>query len=137
MLTGRQIRVAGFILIAAALALLILAAIQGDLRLAILIIFPVIIGEGALPAIGGILLFSGFVALFLSFAIGFQGAGVDGTSDGYVEGGISRTGPRSEYGGVVLIGPIPIILGSNRRMALAMAIVALVALAVLLMILVL
>jgi len=110
-----------------------LAALQGDLCLAILVIFPVIIGEGALPAIGGILLFSGFVALFLSFAIGFQGAGVDGTSEGDAEGGISGAGPRSEYEGVVLIGPVPIILGSNRRMALAMAIITLVALAVILM----
>jgi len=137
MLIGRQIRVAGLILIAAALALLTLAALQGGLHLAILIVFPVIIGEGALPAIGGILLFSGFVALFLSFAIGFQKVGVDGTSEGYVEGGIPRTGARSEYRGVVLIGPVPIILGSNRRMALAMAIVTLVALTVLLMTLVL
>jgi uncharacterized protein (TIGR00304 family) len=44
-----------------------------------------------------------------------------------------RTGGRAEFGGVVLIGPVPIIFGSNPRIALIAAAVAIIVLAIVLM----
>jgi len=127
MVDSRCVRLAGIVLPCIGIAMLVVAALQGNLDFAILVVFPVIVGQGILPALGGLMLFVGLVLLFLSFLIGFEGwSGVPPDASDTMDGG-----ERGRWGGVILIGPIPIVFGSDRRMALLTAIVAMVILIIL------
>ncbi len=123
MMGGKWSLTAGILFVVIGIAMLVVAATQGDLNLAIFVIFPIIVGEGVLPALGGVLIFAGLLLIFFSFVARLQeGAGraVDRASEA------SDTGQRKRYGGVLLIGPLPIIFGSDKNVVLIMAIVALV-----------
>jgi uncharacterized membrane protein len=98
--------------------LLSYAVYLGEVVVALVLIFPVIISTGGVGAAALLLLVLGFIALVLScFSLG---EGDVETSDELgPEGGGKGRG--SGFGGVVLIGPVPIIFGSDRRTALIAA----------------
>lgn len=124
--------IAGVACIAASVA-------AGEAEVSLLIIFPVFSGSSGLFLLGTALVVFSFIAGFMALMVGQ--AELAGATSGPA-GGAPASGDakrETKYGGVVLIGPVPIAFGSDRSMALAMlvlgiilAIAALVALALLL-----
>lgn len=94
--TGIGAVIAGAVLLAWALA-------RGEARIDLFLIVPVIHGAGVVVAAAFLLFFLGMLLLFLSFFLG-----LDYTAEG-------DHGPpiKGEWGGVILLGPIPIVLGSS------------------------
>jgi uncharacterized membrane protein len=97
----RALRLTGGLLLAAGIVLLAWAAAEGQVSLALVLIVPVLYGAGPLAALSFVTIFAGIVLAFLSF---FRSAACE---DGPAapEGG-------KEWSGVILIGPIPIVIGS-------------------------
>ena len=96
------------------------AAARGELELYLFLIFPVIRAEGAWGAASLLLAVGAFVSLLLTV---FSGA----TSD--------RRNVRPSAGGVLIIGPLPIVLGTDRRATILALVVAVTVLALLLFLL--
>lgn len=123
--------VAGVVCIAA-------SVLSGEADVSLFLIFPVFTGSSGLFLVGIALMVFSFVVGFMFLMMGqleLAGAtlGPEARTDPKAD-----KGGRGRYGGVVLIGPVPIAFGSDRTVALAMlvvgivvAIVALVAIALL------
>ncbi|GEM_PF-1123265 len=111
----RPLAAAGALLLALSLALLLYAALRGEASLALLFVIPILTITGPVGAVGALLLPAAILLLFLSLLPerGQQNAVQD-----------SVTGSR--WGGVVMIGPIPILFGSARgsRRAFILAVLA-------------
>jgi len=83
------------------------------------LIFPFVVTSDPLAAIGFILIFIGFIILFLSPFYGEVSEDIPHISH-------EPTAERKEYGGVILIGPFPIAFGSSEEMAKTMLILGIV-----------
>jgi uncharacterized protein (TIGR00304 family) len=99
----------------------------GEADLALVVIFPVVSGSGGLFLLGVALIVSGLLLGFVLITM------QQSETTGYrqKEGGSSDTGPRpvetgTRYGGVVLLGPVPIAFGSDRSIAVAMLVLGIV-----------
>lgn len=103
------LRLAGPVLLAAGVALLVVGALRGEVRGGLLFIIPFVYGEGPLAALGALALMAG---LLLTFAARFAGAARVGPSRGAaaIPAGV-------RHGGVLFIGPLPVVWGSDSRMA--------------------
>ncbi len=107
------------------IALFIVSAVRGEGGMALFFIFPIFYSTGPLGALGMLLIFA---SIFLFFIAPFT----------YNEEKISKINenemPRKEnqirsekhYGGVILIGPIPIVFGSDKNQALNAVIFAII-----------
>lgn len=115
------------------------AVLTGEAEVSLFLIFPMFSGASGLFILGTLLIILSFIAGFMLLTIGQieLSGGCFGATGGRAdqEDGTSEL----KYGGVVLVGPVPIAFGSDRNIALAMlvigivlAIVTLVALALLL-----
>jgi uncharacterized protein (TIGR00304 family) len=104
MVSSRTLRYLGIALMAIGAMALIAAVATGEAQFALVVIVPIIYGSGAL--VGGAILaiFAGVLLLFLSLSPHDPGA------EGKPDEGAPRA--KSEWGGVILIGPVPIIFGS-------------------------
>jgi len=105
--------IAGIACVAAAIA-------TGEAEVDLVVIFPVFSGSSALFLLGtGLIVMSfllGFVMLALSHGELVSERIAPGTP------GEPATEKKTHYGGVVLIGPVPIAFGSDRRTAVVMLI---------------
>ena len=111
------------LLFATGLAVLVTAIATGDAEMSLIVVFPLISGSGGLFFLGTALIVISFLVGFALLTMGQieiarYGQGGSGTDDAPREG--------SRYGGVMLIGPIPIAFGSSMRMALAMLVAGIV-----------
>jgi uncharacterized protein (TIGR00304 family) len=103
----------------AGLALIATAVAAGEADVSLVIIFPVFSGSSLGFLLGVLLIVSSFIVGFILMATDNEkpeertGAASDAMSS-------SEPRSRTEYGGVILLGPIPIAFGSNKRMALIM-----------------
>lgn len=95
----RGLRVAGVVCLVAGGLLLAYAAMEGNVRVGLFLIVPFVYGTGLAPFAGMVLGMAGLVMLMLSAFQGFAAAW-------------PTTHRRS--GGVVLLGPIPIVWGDAR-----------------------
>jgi uncharacterized protein (TIGR00304 family) len=116
-------RAAGLYLLLVGILLLALAIASGEAKVALVLIIPIIYGSGALAAGGILLIFAGIVLMSLSYFT--FAAPAEEPSDAHHEP------TKKEYGGVILIGPIPIVFGSARslkgsRLLLALAVISLI-----------
>jgi uncharacterized protein (TIGR00304 family) len=128
-------------LLAASILLLVIGAAaiakalgDGDAELSLVLVFPVISGSGGTFALGAVSLFAGVLLLFLSGSLLLaerqMGMGPRVTRPAEADAREVRVpGPAggSGFGGVVFIGPIPIVFGSGSfggRLMLAMAVLA-------------
>ena len=103
------VRITSYIFIAVGFALLFLSLLIGHAKFGIFIVFPFVYGYGILPAISFLLIIVGIFLFFLS-PMQFKYENVEPiTEEKKVE---------KHFGGVVLIGPIPIIFGSDRNTVL-------------------
>ncbi len=93
-------RMIPLILFAVGSLLVVVSVIRGEASLALLLFIPIIYGGGWMLGVGILLIIASFLSMF------FLSAKVDGVSRG-----------ESRYGGVVFIGPIPIVFGSDHKMA--------------------
>ena len=116
----RAIRLLGASLILLAIALLAWAVLDGQVSFALVFIIPVLYGTGPLLAVSVLMAFGGAALLFLSFF----GPAVRSDASAAPEGA------KKEWGGVILIGPIPIIIGSAGMLKGRKAIVLLAVLSV-------
>ncbi len=97
-----------FIVLLAGISLVIFSIIEGEANIALLFIVPIIYGTGAYLAMGILLIFLSFIMFFI-----FLGHPRVGSRE------IKRTKTEKEssYGGVIFIGPIPIIFGKDKSIA--------------------
>ena len=103
-----------------AIFFIILGVSSGEVEFGVVLIFPFFVGTG-LYAAGGI--FCLFIAFLLSF-FGFSFRFVDRHStESDFEDKKTET---SVKGGVIFIGPLPIVFGSNYKIALVMMIIAII-----------
>lgn len=123
--------VAALALLAAAAAVVAAGVAYGQLRIAFLLIIPVIYGSGLAGVLAAVMVFAAFMmfAVAASMEMRREGEATVGTEE-YGRGGAeTRTERRSRVGGVIFIGPIPIIFGSDRKITgymIAAAVVILV-----------
>ena len=99
-----------------------LGFLQGDVEGGILIVFPFIGGSGIFAFLGVI---SFFMAILL-FMFGFTSTLKSDDSGFEYEESPTQKKTSVKGGGVVLIGPIPIVFGSNWKIAIVMMIVAII-----------
>lgn len=105
----------------------------GQAEISLFIIFPVFTGSSWLFVLGTLLIILSFIVGFALLAMGRAVAGIGQLAaepPGQRVGETER--PRTSYGGVIFIGPVPIAFGSSRSMALAMLVIGVVAFVVLL-----
>jgi len=96
---------------------------RGEANLYLVLVVPVIVGTGPLAFLGIFLVFAGFLLTFLLWPVRVdmepEGRGVSAVSpDG--------TPPARRWGGVLFLGPIPVIFGSDPRMTRTMLLVGVV-----------
>jgi uncharacterized protein (TIGR00304 family) len=112
-------------------ALLGYAVASGEASVAIVVFIPVVHGSGIMAFLGMICIIAAIFLAFLGFANRFVGE--EGNES---ERSTSKTRPPqpTQYkpqksvkgGGVVLIGPIPVIFGSDTKMAIILVILAII-----------
>ncbi len=127
----RNLRAIGLALLVAGVVATVLGVLNGDIQVGLALFFiPYLQSSTWLGAVAILLIFAGILVLILDAIRSVNDQDVyvgEGTEKG------SEVGARTEMGGVVLIGPIPIVFGTSNRAAL----LALVAAALLVMALVL
>jgi len=107
-------------LFVAAIALIIASVATGEGQVGLFLIFPFIIASGPLALAGSALLLLAIISVFIAFWKTGEAARPDaGGSDAAV-------GQERKFGGVVMIGPIPIAFGSDKRMAKWMAVAGII-----------
>lgn len=100
----------GIIPFLAGVLLVIAAVMRGEADLSLVLFIPVIHGGGLMLRLGILLIVASFL---LWFFLPFGGSSTSGKGE-------------SGYGGVVFIGPIPIVFGSDTKMTRTMLIIGLV-----------
>ena len=109
--------------------LIAVSVATGEADLSLVVVFPVISGTGGVFLLGMLLTVAGLLLGFALMVIGktewadHQEPARTGESGLHHARGEKR---EVRYGGVVLIGPIPIAFGSNMRMAVTMLVVGII-----------
>lgn len=137
----RWLRLAAIGLFVAGLVLLVAGLFTGDAEFYLVLIFPVVKSSGPLPIAGLLLMVSAF---FIWFASLYSMAGSPGQADerdasgqGEAPGapgkgkgpgteGPGRVGarPRTKVGGVVFVGPIPVVFSNDSVLGKKIAVLA-------------
>ena len=119
----------------AGVACIVVAAVSGDAQVQLFIIFPVVSGNSLLFILGVLLIVASFILGFV-LAVTSMTEAEPIPSLGSTSGSTAQTDgmpqKKTRFGGVVLIGPVPIIFGSDRKMAWIMLLVAIVLISVVL-----
>jgi uncharacterized protein (TIGR00304 family) len=120
----RPLRILAICMILAGAALLAYCVVIGEMQVALVLIVPVIFGGSILGVLAIGLMIAG---VFIFIVDSFLGASPEGMQDGLVDGGhpSSPTG-KTEFGGAVFIGPIPIIFGSSKKVTIYVVILSIV-----------
>lgn len=111
---------------------------SGEGAVHIFLIFPVISVNSIFSGLGALFLIMTFIFVFLGFVTGFEPVSLEELQS-EMRGGDVRTPQQSspppaqgskrinvQGGGVVLVGPIPIIFGSNQKLTLILVIISLI-----------
>ena len=107
------------------IALVAATVATGETDVSVVLVFPVFSGSSLLFLLGVLLIVASFITGFAMVGVGQieSGPGQIAQNQAPPESASSR---RTEYGGVVLIGPVPIAFGSNKRIALVMLVIGVV-----------
>lgn len=127
----RPLRAVAAIMILAGAALTVYGVAIGEMQVVLVIFVPVIVASSILGALAiGLVIVGMVVGMADMFLNAFKEEG-----QGYLsnEGRTSETAKRTEFGGVVLIGPIPVVFGSSRKVAMYAALIAIVILVLMLL----
>jgi uncharacterized protein (TIGR00304 family) len=102
-------------------------ALTGEVQVGLFLFFiPYLTSSSGAGAAAMLLVFAGITVLLLSAMVGASPSGEDADNGGRAP---PASGPKAkgEFGGVVLIGPVPIVFGSSSRPALiALALAAMI-----------
>lgn len=111
------LRALGWGLVAAGVVLLAMAWAQGNVRVFLVLVVPVVVVEGPLGVLAVLAVVAGLVALFASAWAGAVGPAPPehGQGDAGDRPGPTAEASRRRSGGVVLLGPLPIVWGSDER----------------------
>jgi uncharacterized protein (TIGR00304 family) len=114
------------VLFAAGICAIVASVASGESEASLVLIFPIVSGSGPLLLLGIVLIFTSFLAGFAMMVIA---AGRVGALDfGDVPTDMQGKAPekRTRYGGVVLIGPVPVAFGSDMKMARIMLVIGVI-----------
>lgn len=115
----RLARLLGPALLVAGVACLAVGYLQGEASLSLFVIFPVITATGGWSALGILLLIAGVFAFFLTWPAWSIPESVPPT-------GPAQSAPTAppapvasnrRWGGVVFLGPVPVVFGSDAKIA--------------------
>jgi len=124
---------ASVVLFCVSVALMAASIASDDGQVGLILIFPFIVAWGPLAVAGAVLL---LLAVLCAF-VGIWSAGEAAPREvgGSGEGAADATGKReSRFGGVVMIGPLPIAFGSDKETAKGMMIVGIALFVILLLV---
>ena len=124
----RTSRLLGPLVLASGVAVVALALARGEASLSLALVIPVIVATGPWGGLGIALVVFGLVATFL-LGISPDRPGTVGSPVDTPMPGESST--RRRWGGVVLVGPLPIVFGSDARVSREMLLLAAILLLVL------
>lgn len=116
-------------LLAASVAVLGASVATGDGEVGFFLIFPFIVAWGPLAMVGAALLLLSLLWIFIGI---WRASEVATTGSGGPAASGEQAGREKRFGGVILIGPIPIAFGSDKGMAKSMLLLGVVLFVVLL-----
>jgi len=120
----RLARLLGPAILVAGLIALALAVMRGEANVYLILVIPAVVGTGPLAVLGILLVFLGF---FLTVFLGLAGAAPPMPGPPQVsEAGPRDAKPPSRWGGVVFLGPIPLVFGSDPQMTRTMLILGVI-----------
>ena len=97
--------------------LILMAISSGEVKGGFFVVFPFLVGTGIYASLGILLIFLAFVMLIFGILESFKGEDFEIEPTEMPE-------KKVEGGGVVLIGPFPIVFGTNLRIALILIVLA-------------
>lgn len=100
----------------------ILGFLQGEIQTGFFVIFPFLIGSGVYSFAGIIFIFLAILLFMLGFTKNIESEGTEKDEEGTQQ--IKKTSVKG--GGVVLIGPLPIVFGSNWKIAFFLMVLAII-----------
>jgi uncharacterized protein (TIGR00304 family) len=105
------------------IATIALALARGEASVYLVLVIPIIVGTGPLAFLGIFLVFAGFLLTFLLWPLR---PNLESEGQGVLP--VAREGPppARRWGGVLFLGPIPVIFGSDPRMTRTMLLVGVV-----------
>ena len=110
----RLIRFVGPGILLTGLVALALAVARGEASVYLILIVPAVVGTGPLAFLGILLVFLGF---FLTFFLWTAGASPPAIDPGEIPAVTPQGTPKPRrWGGVVFLGPIPLVFGSDPQM---------------------
>ena len=109
-LVGPGILVAGLLTLA-------LAVSRGEASMYLVVVVPIVTGTGPLAFLGILLVFAGFFLAFLGWPSRAESPTVPAAA------APSPAPPARRWGGVVFLGPLPLVFGSDPRMSRTMLLV--------------
>lgn len=122
----------GMLLLLTGIGLVILGIAEGEIQVGLVLFFiPYLYGTTSLGSLAILLVFAGLTALVLG-SLGSERA--PGEGEGAAPLAEDRKEVKKEFGGVVLIGPVPIAFGSSSHAALFALILAACALIALMLV---
>lgn len=110
----RAIRLLGPALFAAGVVAIAIALVRGEATLNLVLIFPVLTATGGWAILGIALVIAAFFATFLTWTARIEAVPEPIPSPPTMPAEAPRA-PRGRWGGVVFLGPIPIVFGSDAR----------------------
>jgi len=119
----RLIRWLGPASLVAGILTIALAVARGEANVYLVLIIPIIIGTGPLAFLGILLVFVGFLLTFLLWP---WRPDTDSEAQGVLSVAPEGPPPARRWGGVVFLGPIPVIFGSDPRMTRTMLLVGVI-----------
>lgn len=124
-------RLYGPLLFAAGAAVLALAIARGEASLSLVVIVPVVVTSSALGALGIVLVVAAFLATFLAWPFrAVEAARGTAPPPAFQPPAVREPAPAAppskRWGGVLFLGPIPIVFGSDARVTWAMLLLGVV-----------
>jgi len=121
----RVSRLLGPALLLGGAAALVWGYVRGEASLNLFLIFPVVTATGAWSALGILLLIAGFFALFLTWTTGIpsEETAPHGPPTVVSSAEPALPGQTRRWGGVVFLGPFPVVFGSDAKVTRWMLIV--------------
>lgn len=114
----RLVRLLGPALLLAGIACLVVGYLRGEANLSLFVIFPVITATGGWSALGILLIIAGFFGLVLTWPAWSVAEPLPPeTAPAVAASDASRPSSSRRWGGVVFLGPIPVVFGSDAKIA--------------------
>ncbi len=115
----RPARLLGPVLLVAGVAALAVGFAQGEAAFSLFVIFPVITATGGWSALGIVLLIAGFFALVFTWpaALVPESPSREAPPAGAPAPPSPSPAPTRRWGGVLFLGPVPVVFGSDAKIA--------------------